>query len=476
MTTSVIEWLVQHRKLDEQLLADMGVREVKHEKLGPVVSFLYRRDGQPYAAKYRTIDKKWASTPGVSRGLYNADALSRDLDQPIVITEGELDCLSVLQSGFLRAVSLPDGWTEQGNKVEALAAFSEALRRSPYVVVAGDNDRAGESLPRAVANVLKGHDVRYVEWPKGCKDANDVLRAAGEGEVAARINAAKRIDPPGGVISGFSDLPPMSAQRVLKVGKEPFDDLIALELGEISVFTGLPGFGKSTFVTWLMHEIAGREDVRIGMIAFETHSFRFRDQLARIETHRPWGALSAAERQGLEAKLDRRWRIVHQSDDSETNLGWLEAMVTTLALRDGCKVIVLDPWNEMEHLPEPGESMTQYINFALKFIRRLAKKLEVHIAIVAHPKKIMADSGKLRAPTGYDIADSAAFFNKPGLGITIHSGSGDFIVRLSNWKTRDTLLYGVNRGWREVEFAEAWGLYRALDEQAQPAQSQIEGF
>jgi twinkle protein len=458
--SDVMKWLRDVRKLDEALLAEMGVTAKEHSALGVTVAFPYRLNGQTYAAKFRTQDKKFLSTKGVSRGLYNIDVLSRDADQPVVITEGEIDCLTVMQSGFLRAVSLPDGWTEQGNKVEALVDASVALRASPFVVVAGDNDKAGESLPKAVANVLSGHDVRYVTWPDGCKDANDVLMRHGEGMVAQCINAAKRVDPPGGIISGFSDLPPMSRQRVLRIGADPFDKVIALEVGELSVWTGLPGGGKSTLVTWVVDQVSRNEGVRVGLIGFETHPYRVRDQLARSHSHRAWKALSEPERDKLLADLDRRWRLVHATVE-DNHLGWLEGMVKALAIRDGCKVIVIDPWNELEHLPEKGESMTQYINFALKVIRGWAKRLEVHICIVAHPAKVRQE-GKPRPPTGYDIADSAAFFNKPGLGITVHPGEEEFQVQIINWKTRDVLLYGTQKGIVLVEFAQAWGSYRAI--------------
>lgn len=91
------------------------------------------------------------------------------------------------------------------------------MRRSPYVIVAGDNDPAGASLPRTVANILAGHDVRYVTWPDGCKDANDVLCTYGEGELARCLIEAKPLDPEGGFITGISDLPPMPARRVLRM-------------------------------------------------------------------------------------------------------------------------------------------------------------------------------------------------------------------------------------------------------------------
>lgn len=459
----VMEWLKSVRKLDAGLLEAMGVRAVQHPALGEAVAFAYQRGGKSYAAKFRTQDKRFRSSEGVTRGLYNEDDLGRLTDLPVVICEGEIDCLSVMQAGFERAVSVPDGWTAQGNKIECLAVAEDLLRKSPFVIVAADADEAGESLPRAVANVLKGHDVRWAKWPEGCKDPNDVLVKHGEGALASCLNAATRIDPPGGLITGFSDLPPLSDRRVLRIGENPFDWAVALEIGAMSVWTGIPGSGKSTFLTWAAERISVAEDIRVGIMAFETHPHTIRDQLSLIRTGRDFASLDGETRKRLLEHLDARFRMVHvtMDDHAQQHLAWLETMVSTLALRDGCKLIIIDPWNELEHLPEKGESMTQYVNFATKFIRQMAERLEVHIALVAHPKK-MTTEGKPRAPTGYDIADSAAFFNKPSLGLTVHQetrieddGSETVWVDLHVWKVRNTRLYGINKGKISMSFDQA---------------------
>ena len=447
----LIAWLQRERKLDGALLADMGVKATDHPAIGRAVAFPYTRQGETYAAKFRSADKKWASSKGVTRSLYNADALLTDQNLPVVITEGEIDCLTVIQAGWLRAVSLPDGWSEKGNKRDCLIEAEEALRNSPMVIVAGDSDRAGESLPRAVATLLRGHDVRYVEWPEGCKDANDVLMAFGEGEVAACLNSAKRIDPPGGLVTGFSDLPPLSSRRVLRGDDDLIKRHLAFEMGAISVGTGTPGSGKSTFTTWAMDRVTRAEGVRCGMMMFETHPHLTRQHLSLLNIGLAFDQLSAPQAKALTADLDRRFRVVHRTYDGEAghNLGWLENWVYTLAVRDQCQVIVIDPWNEIEHLPEPGESLTNYINFALKTIREWAETLDVHIIIIAHPKKMMVDNdGKMRAPIGYDVADSAAFANKPSLGFTVHrtvTDTGCPVTQIMTWKVRDTLLYGFDK-------------------------------
>jgi len=451
MTMDAMKWLQEARKLDAALLLRMGIKEISHPSLGQCLAFPYRVKGKSEAAKFRTVDKQWRSTQNAKRGLYNQDVLISRPDLPIVITEGEIDCLTVIQSGFIRAVSLPDGWTEKGNKTDALLEAEKMLRDSPFVIVAGDNDKAGESLPKAIANILSGHDVRQAFWPDGCKDANDVLMAFGEGEVAACLNSARRIDPPGGFITGLSDLPPLSQRRVLRTGIDWVDRRLAFEVGAMSVGTGTPGAGKSTLTTWALYQVARNERVRIGMLSFETHPHRTRDHFARLHSGLPFEKLTAQQRDKALKWMDDHFRIVHRTYEQNTghNIGWLHSMIYTLAVRDQCKLIVVDPWNELEHLPEPGESLTNYINFALQQIRQWAEKYEVHICLIAHPKKLESFKGQVKPPMGYDVADSAAFFNKPALGFTVHqekTQSGASYVQLITWKVRDAQLYGISKG------------------------------
>ncbi|SEU02844.1 toprim domain-containing protein [Paracoccus homiensis] len=456
MTIDPIRYLVQERKLDEALLAHMGVKPVHHDQIGNAVVFPYRRDGKPYAGKFRAVEKKdWRSSHGVTRGLFNEDCL-RDGDGPVVITEGEIDALSVMQAGYTRAVSLPDGWTADGGKRQVLIDVEAQLRAAPYVIVAGDNDEAGASLPRTVANIIPGHDVRYVRWPEGCKDANDVLVLLGEGDLSKCLTEAKRMDPPGGFITGISDLPPMPTRRVLRMGMEPFNHKMAFEVGTMSVGTGTPGAGKSTFTTFAAYHVAKHEDIRVGMLGFETHPYRTRDQLARLHCQSPWDDLHGEQMGRFLDFADRHFRIVHRTfEEGDTHhLAWLRDTIHTLAVRDNCKLIIVDPWNELEHLPEPGESMTSYINFALQQIRQWAQQYDTHICVIAHPRKMPTDQP--RSPTGYDIADSAAFFNKPALGFSVHKerdeDQGIEWVMLTTWKVRETQLYGFNPGRTKLQF------------------------
>lgn len=254
----------------------------------------------------------------------------------------------------------------------------------------------------------------------------------------------------GALCINITDLPPMPDRRVLRVQMKPYDYAVAFEVGAMSVGTGTPGSGKSTFTTFAAYHIAKAENVRVGFLAFETHPHQLRDHLCRLETNTPWNDLTADNQTQAAESLDKYFKIVHREFEGAArhNLGWLYETIHTLAIRDNCKLIIIDPWNELEHMPEKGESLTNYINFALQQIRTWASRFDCHICVIAHPKKMNTDHGN-KAPGGYDVSDSAAFYNKPALGFTVHQDKGDEgidHVKIITWKVRNTQLYGFAKG------------------------------
>lgn len=469
MTTEAWNWLEQVRGLDTDLCERMGVRPGNHKHLGPGVAFPYRRGGSLTAEKFRPLAEKtfrWFPT-GAPHGMFNHDVLVDETlsGQPIIITEGEIDCLSVIQAGFPRTVSVPDGWTDKadladGAKMKPLLEVEKLLADAPCVIVAADADATGDAFTRAIAALLDPQVVKHATWPEGCKDPNDVLRKHGEGELARCINAARQANSPGGMITGFSDMPPQSERRIFRMGFAPFDGGLAFEEGAMSVCTGRPGFGKSTFVRFAAHHLINNETIRVGVLDLENSAIAMRDHLVRLNTGSPWAELGKHQRDDAMARLDRNWRVAHRppNGDFAENMDWLEKRIKHMAVRERCKFIPVDPWNELEHVLVPGETMTNYINWALKSIRQWAERFDTHICVVAHPKKMPIPT---HVPDGYDVADSAAFFNKPSLGFTVHQADGDDPhVRIDTWKVRDIQRYRFGRGTMRCQFDPQKMVYR----------------
>lgn len=124
--------------------------------------------------------------------IFNAAALQTAM-QPIFIVEGELDALSIIDVGG-EAIGL--GST---TKVKSLLELLKNKRPSQPLIIALDNDNAGERACKELSEGLNELDISFCRLnPSGeYKDANEALqrnRAALEQSVKEAIEQAKNIE------------------------------------------------------------------------------------------------------------------------------------------------------------------------------------------------------------------------------------------------------------------------------------------
>jgi len=92
-----------------------------------------------------------------------------------------------------------------------------------------------------------------------------------------------------------------------------------------------------------------------------------------------------------------------------------------LNFRHGLNGLIIDPWNTVEHKFRDSENETNYVSRILASLNTFAKMYEIHIWVIAHPRKMENDANrKPVVPSAYDISGSANFFNKSDNVITIH--------------------------------------------------------
>ena len=152
----------------------------------------------------------------------------------------------------------------------------------------------------------------------------------------------------------------------------------------------------------------------------------------KLEVH-----MSDDEKAAADSWIDQYFRFLLPDDDSESSLDWLLETMAAAVARFDPFVCVIDPWNEIEHVRPVGMTQTEYTGWAIRALKRFARKHRVHIIVIAHPAKLQRDrNGEYPKPTLYDIADSAHWANKADLGVMIWRKTGEQEAEIAVVKSR----------------------------------------
>lgn len=449
--------LVEARGLDLELCVGLGL-ETASDPGGSSdwVAIPYIRSGAVTHHKYKRmvkIDRDEGKVPhysqdrGAKQYFWNYDCITDSTlsGQPLIVTEGEFDAIAALQAGFPRAVSVPNGAPEKelqnadGPKFSYVADTLDVLKDA-QIVLATDNDGPGVLLMNELAMRLGKPRCRYVTYPDGCKDLNDVLRIHGTKAVVECINDAKWIRVEG--LYRMSELPPAPEAFVHSIGIPGLCDHYLIREGDFTVITGIPGHGKST----LVNDIACRMAERYGWtVAFASPEQDPQEDHRRAL--RTWHGRMAARLQtpeqiaAADQWIDRHFLFICPDEDTDADLEWLLDTMAGAVIRHGAKLLVVDPWNELDHARPNGMSLTEYVGWAIRKLKKFAKKFRCHMIVVAHPAKLQRERGtnKPPVPTLYDISDSSAWFNKPDVGMIVHQDSGKTWVRIPKVRYRGVI-------------------------------------
>ena len=302
----------------------------------------------------------------------------------------------------------------------------------------------------------------FVEYPEGCKDFNEVLDAHGVGAVVDIISRAKPY-PVSGVYR-LSEFPAEPALQMLSTGWPVLDQHLMIYRPALMVVTGQAGIGKSAWTMALASNVASMHKWVVGVASFEMRVRPYVTQglmASFLDKHRDEWTPDDIKRG--EAWLEDKFVfIAPDPDDAATHdMDWLLEKASAAVIRHGMKMLVVDPWNEIEHNRDHRESSTDYVGRMLMKIKTFARKHDVLVVIVAHPTKSGADKGA-DSISLYDVSDSAHFANKADLGIVIcRKGDAQFsnttqvIVRKVRYQpdagTPGTIELDYNMAYRRFE-------------------------
>lgn len=178
--------------------------------------------------------------------LYNMNRVN--VTQPLLICEGEPDCLSAIEAGYTNAVSVPLGsgnyhWIEEN---------WDWLEQFDSIVVCSDNDEAGIKMQKEIVYRLGSWRTKVVDVPQffdapngkrhAVNDLNEVLYYFGREKVLEIILNAKDSPVPG--VVDFSDIQDVDLDAIdgITTGVKPLDRyLMKLFQGTLNIITGING-------------------------------------------------------------------------------------------------------------------------------------------------------------------------------------------------------------------------------------------
>lgn len=435
LSEKVIDFFLK-RNIKQETLLDMkvtdGVQWMPHtQKEMNVIEFNYFRDGHLINTKYRSGDKGFKLVKDAEKIFYNLDGIRGA--ESVYIVEGEIDCLTMVQSGYKNTVSVPNGATVGNNNLDYLDNCWKYFADIKAAYILTDHDEPGEKLGQELARRI-GVEKCYRVSLGDYKDVNEQL--CGTGSVNVSRVTPYPIEGVFGVQDHWADL-----LKLIKYGfpkgwrpRGSLGNLISFFPGYTTVTTGIPGHGKSEVLDQILLQISIDYDLRGGFFTPENWPTEMH-LLKLVEKLIGKSAFTCNELELKKAKNFLEDRMFWIYPPSGYGLEEVLDKVRQAVLKYGIQWYVIDPWNKLEH----KDDSTNYVSRCLDLISTFNKKNGTHAFIIAHPTKMRSnpDTGKYDVPGLYDISGSANFYNKADIGLSMYKeelGKNTLVVQKVKFK------------------------------------------
>jgi twinkle protein len=374
-------------------------------------------------------DKAFIAGKGFKLSFWNLEAVLKAAPSTVFITEGELDACALVEAGIpvSQVLSVPNGAVEKptdepDREARGCAyvkdALAAGLSKVKKFVWCGDMDGPGRSLRFDMAKILGMARFWFVDFPEGCKDANDVLRHDGPEFLRELVTEGALQWPIDGLFK-LSELPEPPALTLWNPGFPEWESKIRLAPRTMSVVTGHPGHGKTQLWTQIWFNIVRMYCIPIAIASFETrakpHIQRYLRTLliGKLEKN-----MDEEEKYRADKFIEDRYLfMVHP--EGRPSLKWFLDMAEVAVVRHGARIIQVDPWNRLEAARGRDQSETDYIGMCLREIHAFAHDMNCHVQILAHPAKM--DGGRRgQAPGLEDISGSKNWENMVDQGFVVH--------------------------------------------------------
>lgn len=442
LTSKSVKWF-EGRAISQEVLNQLRVYSdtefmPQYSKDCEVICFPYFRENKLINIKFRGPEKSFKMVKEAELIWYNYDALLKYNE--IIIVEGEIDCLSFIRAGVLNCISVPNG--ASGKNLEYLDSSIDLFERLERVFLATDNDLPGISLREELTRRIGQEKCLVIDF-KDCKDANEYIQKYGCPDLASLLKSAHDIP-----IDGILDISLSydSCHKLWIEGMKPglgidiktIDDIVTWEAGRVSVWTGIPGHGKSEYVDFINVRMNLLHGWKVAYFSPENwpvdyHISKLSEKLSGKSFNSKF--MSREMFDVCFNYIEENFFFIYpeQSFKIENILEKARYLVK----KYGIKVLVIDPWNKIEHKRDKGESETDYISRCLDLLSMFAKKNNILIHVIAHPTKMQKlPDNTYQVPNAYDINGSANWYNKPDYVAVVYRDFTNNKVKFIQYKVK----------------------------------------
>ena len=364
------------------------------------VACYYNDDGTLLGQKLRFEGKRF-ETRGrkFTSRFFGQNLWANGHKRMIIVTEGEIDCLTVSQINGNKypVVSIPAG-VQSAKKV--FKAQADWLNSFDKVVVFFDMDEAGRKGVKEIEGILKPHKLFIATLP--FKDPNEALLAGKPDVVVDAIWNAKEYKPDG-IVNG-KDLWEAVNAEVDNTGYQlPWDNIpinkkiMGFRKGELVVLTAGTGVGKSTFVRQIAYDFGVKQKLKVGMLMLEENVGRTAKGLMSVHA----GARLYIDRHVVSDEEYRRafdetlgtGRYVLYEHFGSLDGDNLMNKIRYMSVSENCDFIILDHISIAISGLE-GDNERKLIDILMTQLRSLAEETGVGLIIISHLRRATGNEAK----------------------------------------------------------------------------------
>jgi len=396
------------RNISEQTCKKFGVT-VKMDDVGNIINHYYPyhdTQGAKIATKTRYTKLKEFNIVGNTKnsGLFGQHLFSKN--KFVIITEGEIDCLSAYQMMLKGTYHTPVVSIKNGiaSAVKDIKASLEWLEQFENVIVNFDNDKHGLDGAMKVAELFSPGKCRVMHLPEGFKDASDCLIKNKIQIYTKTFWDAKKFAPDG-IINASTLLDDVLKPVTKSFVQYPFEGLNKITYGlrpsELVTFTAGSGLGKTQVMREVIHHIIKSTEDKIGLLMLEETPVITAKGLMSVEAnqrlHLPDVHVSKEEMTTYFDATVGTGRVYMFDHFGSNSIDNIVSRVRFLAKGLDCKYIIIDHISIIVSDQSHGDER-RALDEIMTRLRTLVQETGVSMIVVSH----------LRRPDGKGHEEGAA--------------------------------------------------------------------